>query len=206
MVLARAIFKNDIRRAPDRRGCRRDDYYRQPGRSTTLAGLARSVTLRSGPADAGPTRSRVHRTCHGPGFALRASTARAKCYLVCDVQRLRYSNALPILVASPLARSVMPTVFGDVLPPPHVPRQPQKAVTGRAERPRPFHAQPWSAISIRTAPAAPTFPLVTLSRRLLPRATVVRSQDPGPSHLLLEEKSNKCAGPPCGVAIATSIH
>ena len=50
--------------------------------------------------------------------------------------------------------------------------------------------------------------------RLFPRATVIgdatssstRCNDPGPSHLLLEEKSNKCAGPPCGVAIATSIH
>jgi hypothetical protein len=50
--------------------------------------------------------------------------------------------------------------------------------------------------------------------RLFPRATVIgnaagchtRYEDPGPSHLLLGEKSNKCAGPPCGVAIATSIH
>ena len=50
--------------------------------------------------------------------------------------------------------------------------------------------------------------------RLFPRATVIgnaagchtRYEDPGPSHLLLEEKSNKCAGPPCGVAIATSIY
>ena len=42
--------------------------------------------------------------------------------------------------------------------------------------------------------------------RLFPRATVAGDanahsplpQDPGPSHLLLGEKSSKCAGPPCG--------
>ena len=42
--------------------------------------------------------------------------------------------------------------------------------------------------------------------RLFPRATVMgdahghstRYEDPGPSHLLLREKSSKCAGPPCG--------
>ena len=55
---------------------------------------------------------------------------------------------------------------------------------------------------------------VTVHAQALPRANVIgaanghptRYEDPGPSHLLLEEKSNKCAGPPCGVAIATSIH
>ena len=54
----------------------------------------------------------------------------------------------------------------------------------------------------------------TVHAQALPRATVIgnaagchtRYEDPGPSHLLLEEKSNKCAGPPCGVAIATSIY
>ena len=33
--------------------------------------------------------SRVRRTCHGPGFALRASTSRARCSVVGDVERPR---------------------------------------------------------------------------------------------------------------------
>jgi len=149
---------------------------------------------------------RCHRALHGTCCIPPSGRARPAPSATRSVMPtvINMATVLRILVASPLARSVMPTVFGDA------PRT-ARASLRRLARPvlkdtAPFHAQPWSATSIRTAPAAPTFPLVTLSRRLLPRATVVRSQDPGPSHLLQEEKSNKCAGPPCGVAIATSIY
>ena len=95
---------------------------------------------------------------------------------------------------------------------PHVPRQPQKAVTGRAARPGAFTMP--TVVTLSTGAMNRATIGVTVHSQALPRATVIgdadghptRYEDPGPSHLLLEEKSNKCAGPPCGVAIATSIH
>jgi len=95
---------------------------------------------------------------------------------------------------------------------PHVPRQPQKAVTGRAARPGAFPMPMVVAPSTGAMNRATIG--VTVHAPALPRATVIGDPDghptryeaPGPSRLLLEEKSNKCADPPCGVAIATSIY
>jgi len=78
--------------------------------------------------------------------SLRSGTSRAKRYAVGNANGHRHGNGLPILAASPLARSAMPTVFGDVLPP-----RTSRASLRRLSRavlkdPAPFHAQPWSVM------------------------------------------------------------
>ena len=71
-------------------------------------------------------------------------------------------------------------------------------------------ARPWfvmpTLVPRFTRPSSAPAELSRLMRRgspaqsLLAMTTVVRTrhEDPGPSHLLREEKSSKCAGPPCG--------
>ena len=54
------------------------------------------------PACAAPVTGRA-------SSSLRSGTSRARCSVVGDVERPRHGNALPILAASPLARSPMPT-------------------------------------------------------------------------------------------------
>lgn len=90
-------------------------------------------------------------------------------------------NALPILAASRLVPSPC------YAPPPPLAHM-LRSVSGSSGRDR-QERQP-----------------VRQRLRLFVRATVIgnadggctRLQDPGPSHLLLGEKSSKCAGPPCG--------
>jgi hypothetical protein len=101
--------------------------------------------------------------------SLRSGTSRASCSVVGDVERPRCSDALGDLVASRLVRSPVPTPASGLC-----------------------HA---ACLSSKTRTAT------RHALRLFPRATVIgnavgchtRYEDPGPSHLLLEEKSNKCA-------------
>ena len=76
-----------------------------PGRQGRASRPPRSLVPRRLRARDSAPLSPVHRTCHGTCFALRASTCRARCYVVGDVHRPRCSDALCVLAPSALAPS-----------------------------------------------------------------------------------------------------
>ena len=177
-------YGGKVQRPPGRRGCRRDDYYPRPrpthdaaascGRSTVApARLRRAYAIPRAP---GLSRVLLRRAGRCPARQHARQALRGQRCPTASMQRrascARRFAARPIPMPTPASAAVTQAAKRC--------RSCKRGCRGRQ--------------------------LVRQRLRLFPRATVdrdadvhpTRHEDPGPSHLLLGEKSSKCAGPPCG--------
>ena len=163
-------YGGKVQPPPGRRGCRRDDYDPRPGptdprRCRVVVGLPILARCARSSIPLPPGMSRQLR-----------STCRAMPCVVGDAERPRCSNALPILAATPLARSLgRRPPPGYVMPrAEHASRQalrlfPRATVTGNADgvRPRCYPALSCPMRSIGHA-NAPSGTAIRSTRRSLP--------------------------------------